>query len=61
MSSCFREACVLLHIKDLKFMDLQFEGVCRLFERGLALHVVASHTQMQSLAALKRIQKRITS
>jgi integrase len=53
----YREACALLHIKDLQFMDLRFEGVCRLFERGLLLHEVAEHTQVSSLATLRKYEK----
>lgn len=50
----FTRACKMLGIVDLHFHDLRHEGTTRLFEQGLQIPEVATHTLHESWAVLKR-------
>lgn len=50
----FTRTCKVLGIVDLHFHDLRHEGTTRLFEQGLQIQEVASHTLHESWAVLKR-------
>lgn len=54
IGSRFTRTCQVLGIKDLHFHDLRHEGTTRLFEQGLQIPEVASHTLHESWAVLKR-------
>lgn len=54
VSASFQRACERLKIEDLHFHDLRHEGICRLFERGLAIQEVALISGHQSWNMLRR-------
>jgi integrase len=54
VTASFQRACARLGIEDLHFHDLRHEGICRLFERGLAIQEVALISGHQSWNMLRR-------
>ncbi len=54
VSKTFRETCVKLKIKDLRWHDLRHEACSRLFEKGLNPMEVASISGHKTLQMLKR-------
>ena len=50
----FTRACRLLGIEDLRFHDLRYEGISRLFEMGRNIPQVAAVSGHRSSISLKR-------
>lgn len=54
VSASFERACARLGIEDLRFHDLRHEGICRLFEMGLAIQEVAMVSGHTNWSMLRR-------